>query len=371
MTSDPISALQPLLETLGDGVCVADADGRLLYANPAARRLLGPAAVDGKTVCALLCGGLEGTDGARAADCPLRVAAGPEERVTLKGRYLAPAPAERGGTYPGVDMCRDLRVRCSRVHLPEGERRLIVIEDGSEEAERERRLDEWRFMLAHDLRLPLTNALGALRTLEDEGAGHELDEEDMELVRIGVRACRRAELLVTAYLDVSRLEARAMPVERAAVDAAALARECAADERERARERGVSLRAEAPSPLFVRADPELLRRALMNLLDNALKFTPAGGAVTVGVCAQDGRVLLRVADTGPGISAAHLPRLFDRFYQVHDAGRPRGGGMGLGLTFCRAALRAMDGDVQVESEPGRGSVFTLRLPRASAPGGGS
>ena len=106
----------------------------------------------------------------------------------------------------------------------------------------------------------------------------------------------------------------------------------------------------------------MLRRALTNLVGNALKFTPAGGRVRVTASRGDHAVLLRVSDDGPGISSRDLPHIFDRFYQGEN--NRKGHGLGLGLTFCRAALRAMGGEVIVESEEGKGSVFTLRIPAA-------
>jgi signal transduction histidine kinase len=366
MDADWIGPLRPVFDCLTDGVCIADASGRLLYANAAAGRHLGrgPAEAEPSAICDLLCGRLEGGE-ADAAACPLR-RPGPEDSTTRRGKYASRGSLERGGALSGPPEGRDLRVRCQRLKLRGEESHLILIEDVSAEAALARRQEEWRNTLAHDLRVPLANALGALRTLEEMGAGRPLTEEDLELVRIGVRACRRIEGLIEIYLEVARLEAGAMPVHAELLDAAALARECAADSAAAARAKGVELAAELDARLPVSADPDLLRRSLMNLIDNALKFTPAGGRVTVRASARGDAVLLRVSDTGPGIAAEDLPRVFDRFYQ---AGGRRGVGLGLGLTFCRASLRAMGGDILVESEPGKGSAFTLTLP--SAKGGGT
>ncbi len=367
MDAELIDALRPLFDCLTDGMCIADDAGRLLYANDAAGRLLGRGAaqVQPHAICDLLCGSLEGPED-DAAQCPLR-RPGPEDGVTFRGKYSPPAQIQRGGLYPGLVTGRDLRVRCQRVRSPRGESHFILIEDISDEAARERREEEWRNTLAHDLRVPLTNALGALRAMEDLGVGHALGEDDLELIRVGVRACRRIEGLIEIFLEVARLEAGGMPVHPELLDAARLTRECAADSAAAARSRRLELEVSAPERLDASADPDLLRRALMNLLDNALKFTPSGGRVKVEASSRAEAVLIRVSDNGPGIAPEDLPRVFDRFYQ---GGGRRGVGLGLGLTFCRAALRAMNGDILVESKAGEGSAFTLMLPAPAPTSGG-
>lgn len=343
MAAEFLTALQPLFDCLTDGVCIADADGRLLYANAAAGRLLGPgasAAAD-STICRLLCDELEG---ASLSNCPLKVPRGAVDALTCKGRYRPSG--------------RDLRVRCLRVRLPGRERRFLILEDVTALAEDGRRREEWRQMLAHDFRSPLTIMHGALRSIEDLGPGHALDTHDLELIRNGVRNSRRLNDLIESYLDTARMEEGAMPVRAEAVDAGALLRGLLADEAETARKKGLRLEPCGPASLSAFADPELLRRALLNLVDNAVKFTPPGGRIRAWAESAGGRTLLKVEDDGPGIPACDLPRIFDRFYR----GEGRAPGLGLGLTFCRGAMRAMGGEISVDSAEGRGSVFTLSLP---------
>lgn len=359
MTIEFLDAMRPLFDCLTDGVCITDSDGRLLYANEAAGRLLGPAAEEAvKTaICGPLCGGIVGAScGTDAADCPLRVRRGPANAMTFAGKHAASG--------------RDLRVRCLRVPLHIAERRFMIIEDNSAEAELGRQREDWRQMLAHDVRAPLAIAMGTLRLLEDMGVGHALSHDDVELIGNGVRNCRRMGGLIDAYLETERLVEGSMPVHSAAVDAARMIGEIIDEQKSAFGARGLTLTGGAPKGLTARADPELLRRALTNLIGNALKFTPSGGRVVVDASGGDGSVLFRVSDSGPGISPHDLPRIFDRFYQ--GASGTNGGrrhGLGLGLTFCRAALRAMGGEVAVESEEGKGSIFTLRLPQDSPAGG--
>ncbi|MCR4295838.1 MAG: PAS domain-containing sensor histidine kinase [Elusimicrobia bacterium] len=353
MGADFLASLRPLFDCLTDGFCIADADGRLLYANAAAGRLLGPKAraeAARTSICELLCAGLAGNHGLTAATCPLKVPRGAKDAVTFKGKF---APSGR-----------DLRARCLRVRLPSAERHFLIIEDVTAHAERGRQKEEWRQMLAHDFRAPLSVMFGALRSLEDLGEGHALDKDDLEIIDSGVRNSRRLDDLIESYLETTRLEDGALPVRASAVDVGLLIAAIVDDEKEVARSHGLTLTAGPASGLTARADPELLRRAVTNLIGNAMKFTLSGGRIRVGASAAPGAVLIRVSDDGQGIPARELPHIFDRFYQCES--HRRGHGLGLGLTFCRAALRAMGGDVTVESEEGKGSVFTLSLPEAAA-----
>lgn len=351
MAADFLEALRPLFDCLTDGFCIADADGRLLYANAAAGRMLGPSAQDAgrSSICDILCAGLEGRLGMKAS-CPLRIPRGTQDAATFAGKYR---PSDR-----------DLRVRCLRVRQPKVERHFLIIEDVTSQAEAGRRQEEWRQMLAHDFRAPLTIMHGVLRTIADLGAGHALDQGDIELIESGVRNSRRLDDLIESYLETTRLEDGAMPVRLVDVDVDLLIEGIVDDEADSARTHGLALAAGAPSGLTARADPELLRRAVTNLVGNALKFTPAGGKVAVSSARGEGGVLIRVSDDGPGIPPGELPHIFDRFYQGKN--HKRGHGLGLGLTFCRAATRAMGGEITVETEEGKGSTFTLRLQQASA-----
>ncbi|WP_049823060.1 sensor histidine kinase [Thermobaculum terrenum] len=120
---------------------------------------------------------------------------------------------------------------------------------------------------------------------------------------------------------------------------------------------------EGLAPTQVRGDPDALRQLLLILLDNALKYTAAGGRITVGLEAGGDAAVLKVADTGIGIPPEHLPHIFERFYRVDPA--RSGGGSGLGLAIARWLAEAHGGGIQVESAPGRGSTFTVRLPRGA------
>jgi signal transduction histidine kinase len=131
--------------------------------------------------------------------------------------------------------------------------------------------------------------------------------------------------------------------------------------------RTIQVRSEIPEDLPpVAADRERVHQVLFNLLDNAVRFTPAGGEVTVAAQRENGSVHISVADTGVGIAPEHLPRLFERFYRVDPARSREDGGTGIGLAIARSVVEAHGGHIRAESQLGRGSTFTFDLPAALA-----
>jgi two-component system phosphate regulon sensor histidine kinase PhoR len=166
-------------------------------------------------------------------------------------------------------------------------------------------------------------------------------------------------------LELSKLESNEFKLKRERVELGSVVPIVLALFRERAEKKGVRLAAELPREVTaVVGDARALEHVLLNLVDNAVKYCPRGTRVIVRASSQGDRVKLIVTDDGPGISAEHLPRVFERFYRV-DAGRSRElGGTGLGLSIVKHMVEAMRGRVSVESEVGRGSTFTVSLPGA-------
>ena len=130
-----------------------------------------------------------------------------------------------------------------------------------------------------------------------------------------------------------------------------------------AEEKGVAVTLDHGEEVVVDADRDRLRQAFANLVDNAIKYTPSGGRVDVSVTRQPDRAVVSVTDTGAGISAEHLPRIWERLYRADPSRSERG--LGLGLSLVKAFVEAHGGTVEAESEPGRGSRFTVRLPLGS------
>jgi two-component system phosphate regulon sensor histidine kinase PhoR len=176
------------------------------------------------------------------------------------------------------------------------------------------------------------------------------------------RHAERLSRLTQDLLDLSRLESRQWRFELERVDAAAVARQVVELLAPAARGKGLSLATQVPDGAAVRADARALEQVLVNLVDNAVKYTAQGG-VTLGAERDGAAWALTVSDTGPGIDARHLPRIFERFYRV-DPGRSREqGGTGLGLAIAKHLVSGIGGELAVESD-GAGTRFRVTLPAA-------
>jgi signal transduction histidine kinase len=167
-------------------------------------------------------------------------------------------------------------------------------------------------------------------------------------------------IMLNTLMDISEAESGAMHLRREPVRLAAVVAHAVDLYREVADAKGVVLTALTPDDVVVTADGTRLEQVSANLIDNAVKYTPAGGRVDVEVLKDGGRALLRVRDTGTGIPANELPRIWDRLFRGDTSRAERG--LGLGLSLVKAVVEAHGGTVEVESEPGRGSVFTVSLP---------
>lgn len=213
----------------------------------------------------------------------------------------------------------------------------------------------------HEMRTPLTSILGFTEILAEE-----IDAPQQEFVHFIEESADRLSTTLDAILRFTEAESNHLTVDLQRLDLAATARAVVAAFEPEAAAKALTLHADLPEDAApVHADEEKLRLILENLLDNAVKYTERG-AVRVTICSDGEHTLLRVADTGMGIDAAHQAHLFDAFRQASsDAHHPHNG-IGLGLTLAQQFAGLMDGTISVESALGEGSTFTLRLPRAPA-----
>jgi two-component system phosphate regulon sensor histidine kinase PhoR len=215
--------------------------------------------------------------------------------------------------------------------------------------------------VSHELRTPVAAVLSATETLQ----GGALKNEDAapRFLAIIDRNATRLQSLIEDLLELSRLDAREYRVKKDRVAVDSVVTIVLGLYRERADKKQIVLGASLPSPIpELWTDPRALEQILGNLVDNAIKYCPSGSRVTIQVVVEGGEIRFHVVDTGPGIEARHLPRLFERFYRV-DAGRSREvGGTGLGLSIVKHLAEAIGGDVTVKSELRVGSTFTLTLP---------
>jgi signal transduction histidine kinase len=212
--------------------------------------------------------------------------------------------------------------------------------------------------LAHEMRTPLATIEAHLEAVEDG-----LRDPDQDTLAVIRGSTHRLHRLAEDISAVSRAEERRLEITPRPMEAASLARTAADSARDRFVAKGVELVLDLETANLVRADPDRLAQVLGNLLDNALRHTPPGGLVTLSCRRRHQRVELRVADTGEGVAAEHLPHLFDRFYRA-DTGRDRArGGSGIGLSIAKALVEAHGGKISAASDgPGRGSTFTVCLP---------
>lgn len=225
--------------------------------------------------------------------------------------------------------------------------------------------------IAHELRTPLANVRGYLEAAEDG-----VVPLDPALVTSLLEESTLLQRLIDDLQELALADAGMLRIHPEPRDAADLAQQVVAAHQTGADEAGIELRVDmgdadgdgdGPGPdastgLNVHVDPERIRQALGNLVTNAIRFTPSGGDVSVSVRRDGSSVLLAVQDDGPGISAEHLPRLFDRFYRVEGSRSRETGGSGLGLAIAKHLVEAHDGSIEVSSTEGAGSVFTIRLP---------
>ena len=216
--------------------------------------------------------------------------------------------------------------------------------------------------VSHELKTPISALRAHLENLLDG-----VERPEPETLQVMLAQSDRLGRLVDQLLDLSRLESGDVPLQREQVSLAPLVGEVLSEIEVTRADRGVALDrrlADDLPPVF--ADRERIHQVLFNLLDNAVRFTPKGGSVTVSAEWHEGAVDVHVADTGPGIAPEHLPRLFERFYRVDPARSQKQGGTGIGLAIARSVVEAHGGRIWAESSPGSGSVFTFELPVAPA-----
>ncbi len=238
-------------------------------------------------------------------------------------------------------------------------RRVVVfVDDQTDLARLDRARKEFLSNVSHELRTPLSSIKLMLETViaspDDEAA-------DLFLPQALGQVDRLAEL-VQQLLDQARAESGQLHLNLRDVDLDAVAQPIVASFEPQASNKGVNLELRSMRPVRVEADPDRLSQVFVNLIDNALRHTPAGGAVIVEVDAQGGDAVLRVRDTGVGIPYRDLPRIFERFYVVDRSRTRMSGGAGLGLAIVKGIIDAHGGTISAESMLGSGTSFTIRIP---------
>jgi two-component system phosphate regulon sensor histidine kinase PhoR len=246
---------------------------------------------------------------------------------------------------------------------------VIVLHDVTELRRLETLRQDFAANVSHELKTPLTAIKAYAETLL-AGALHDQQHNAAFVQKIETQA-GRLEQLIQDLLSLARIESGKEPLEIKRVPLAAAIEQRAAEREAAAAAKNIRLEVVPPDgpatnePVYVLADDEALREILDNLLDNAIKYTPPGGRVTIRYRREDAQALVEVEDTGIGIAPAEQERIFERFYRIDKARSREMGGTGLGLAIVKHLVQALGGSVAVASEPGRGSTFSVRLPGAT------
>lgn len=336
--------IETILASMAEGVVAVDARERVLLMNATAARMLG--LVEPIELGAPLWQHVRFPELERALAAALRSGqpwhadATPPGNASNGGRVIALSVAPVQGEVPGA---------------------VALLSDVTEV----RRLEQVRIdfvaNVSHEMRTPLSAVLGALETIADPGQDEETRRRFLELAS---RNAVRLRAIVGDLLDLSSIEAQGgkMPLESIAIHEPL--RGAAAALQGTAQEKGIELTLPAAMPAArIQGNRQRLEQAFTNLLANAIHYTPAGGRVGACIRVTPKEIAVDVEDSGIGIPASALPRVFERFYRV-DRGRSRDtGGTGLGLAIVKHIVRAHGGEVLVASEEGNGSTFTVKIPR--------
>ncbi len=238
---------------------------------------------------------------------------------------------------------------------------LFVGHDITKAREVARLKDEFVGLISHELRTPLSSILGYLELMRDEDET-ELSASQLRYLGVAERNAHRLLRLVGDLLFTAQVESGKFNLDQKEMDPASIITASVESARPVATAAGITLRTELVEGLFVNGDAVRLGQACDNLISNAIKFTPSGGSVTVGLSAADSDVVITVQDTGMGIAASELDKLFSRFFRASTATRNAVPGVGLGLVITRAIIRAHGGDMGVTSEEGVFTCFSITLP---------
>ncbi|OLE66235.1 MAG: hypothetical protein AUG03_00860, partial [Acidobacteria bacterium 13_1_20CM_2_68_14] len=338
------SQLRTVLEGMVEGVVLTDPTGRILLANDAFRRIFNAQLpVEGRR--------------------PLETARVPALQEAIESALEADEPVTREIALGGA---QDKVIQASLASIREsGETvgAVAVFHDVSELKRLERVRREFVANVSHELRTPLTAIKGYAETLRDGGLRDP--ETAAEFVRVIHRHAERLRALIEDLLDLAAVEQGEARIDLAPVALRDVATQAEAVARPAAAGKRHTLTLDVPGDLpRVLADRDRLGQVLINLLDNAVKFTPEGGRIEVSARPSSGRVVLSVKDNGVGIPPEDIGRIFERFYRVGRSRDRREGGTGLGLAIAKHLTQAMGGTIEVESRPGSGTTFRVSLPAA-------
>ncbi len=335
-----------VLSSMQEGVIAIDDDERILHANTAAARLLGfqQGSVHGRSI--------------------QEVARIPKLQAFARKALSSDDPVESEISFESEDKKgKILQLHGTVMVEPDGRRMgaLLVLNDVSQIKRLERLRRDFVANVSHELKTPITTIKGFVETIVDSPETNV--EKQKHFLGIIEKQANRLDLLIKDILSLSRIEHENDDslVELRMQRLAGVIREAIEICSEKALAKNAVVTSNCDKDIEALINPALLEQALVNLIENAVKFGDDGVHVSIKVSRKDNETLVSVNDTGPGIEKRHLDRLFERFYRI-DKGRSRKlGGTGLGLSIVKHIATAHKGSVEVDSRPGRGTTFTIRL----------
>lgn len=346
--------IRMIIENMLVGLIIITKDGVIESINPASERMFGFRADNlvGRHVMNLF------------ADSRLFSVDNSQDRQKFMENMFAKS-LNRIGEFDALKQLGEdfpIELSLSEFETPDGLRYLANILDVSERREVERLKKEFVSTVSHELRTPLTSIRGSL-TLLNVGALGSLPDQAKKVVGIAERNTIRLITLINDILDIERLESGKLDMVFDTIGMSSVLERTDQSVRSFADQNGVKLDFK-PSTSTVFADGDRLVQVLVNLCSNAIKFSPKGGTVTVVVEEIPNWVEVKVIDRGRGIPAKYKNLLFQRFQQVEASDARKKGGTGLGLAICKGIVESHNGNIGVESEEGKGSVFWFRIPPA-------
>ena len=349
---------QSILNGAGEGIVGLDHAGRVTFANPAAARLIGRSADD--------LAGRPFSEAVRHHDAENKPVPLPEDPVTLAlqdGQQRAAAE----GTYrraDGTDFAVELTVSPVRTDSDETGA-VLIFRDVTERRAVDRMKDEFISVVSHELRTPLTSIRGSLGLLQS-GLLREAPDRAERMLGIAVESTDRLIRLINDILDIERITAGQLSLDRHRWPAAELVDRAVAEMRGLADDAGVRIEADGTGG-EVDADADRVVQTLVNLLSNAITYSPAGGTVRIRTAVRSGELVFDVSDEGPGIPPSQLESVFGRFVQADASDTREKGGSGLGLAICRGIVEQHGGRIWATSVPGAGATVSFALPRVEDP----
>ncbi|MDQ2800291.1 MAG: ATP-binding protein, partial [Armatimonadota bacterium] len=364
-TETELERRDALLEATGEGIYQVDAQGLCLYINPAGAALLGyqPKELRGKEMTSLLY-----HNPAEDRDSGPALSDENTLQAALRTKEAALCDDDRlwrrdGSWLPAATHVSPILTRVGGLRGA-----VVTFSDISSRKQAETLRDDLTGMIVHDLRTPLTSLLSGLQALKFVG-GHEADEQ--EILDNAIGGGETLLSMINDLLDISKWESGSLVLDKKRVHPVEVIEYALTQTASIARRNGLRVARNVPAELpSVIADPDLLRRSLVNLLGNAVKFTPRGGIVTVSAAYDpaESALVFAVGDTGEGIPAHQVRRIFDKFGQVESRKAGRKMSTGLGLTFCKLVAEAHGGRIWVESKLGKGSRFLFTIPMPTVDG---